>query len=347
MILSWSFWVATATAAIAPPFAVFQDGVKELFGPSPTVEVLYENKSIPFAHEAGVFIPQDNTLFVTSNRFKDPATQEQRIVITRVSLPPSDDTKSIKVEEVRTDNVPMANGGVNYKDGIVFCAQGTMNMSSGISLMESKPPYKSEFLLTSYLNRTFTSPNDLVAHTDGSIWFTDPIYGFEQGFRPKPRLPSQVYRFDPNQKSVRAMADGLGRPNGISFSPDQKILYVTDTDFIHGDGTTDDTRASTIYAYDVVTATGQPFLANKRLFAMADTGIPDGVKCDVRGNVYSGCGDGINIWSPGGHLIGKILVEGGVANFCFGRNGEIFMLNENRLLRAKLAPTTRGALLGI
>lgn len=80
---------------------------------------------------------------------------------------------------------------------------------------------------------------------------------------------------------------------------------------------------------------------------MADTGIPDGVKCDVRGNVYSGCGDGINIWSPGGHLIGKILVEGGVANFCFGRNGEIFMLNENRLLRAKLAPSTRGALLGI
>lgn len=80
---------------------------------------------------------------------------------------------------------------------------------------------------------------------------------------------------------------------------------------------------------------------------MADTGIPDGIKCDVYGNVYSGCGDGINIWSPGGVLLGKILVAGGAANFCFGRNGEMFILNENRLWRARLAPTAKGAILGL
>lgn len=80
---------------------------------------------------------------------------------------------------------------------------------------------------------------------------------------------------------------------------------------------------------------------------MADTGIPDGIKCDVHGNVYSGCGDGINIWAPGGVLMGKILVPGGAANFCFGRNGEMFILNEHRLWKATLAPSTRGALLGI
>lgn len=91
----------------------------------------------------------------------------------------------------------------------------------------------------------------------------------------------------------------------------------------------------------------EPFLTNRRLFAMAENGVPDGIKCDVHGNVYSGCGDGISIWSPGGVLLGKILVDGGVANFCFGKQGEMFLLNEHRLWRAKLATTTKGALLKI
>lgn len=92
---------------------------------------------------------------------------------------------------------------------------------------------------------------------------------------------------------------------------------------------------------------GQPFLCNRRLFAYAEVGIPDGIKCDTDGNVYSGCGDGIHVWSPGGVLLGRILVPGGVANFCFGRGGEVFILNEHRLWRAQLDTTVRGALLGI
>ncbi|KAG6035980.1 hypothetical protein E4U19_003916 [Claviceps sp. Clav32 group G5] len=345
--LAYTFWVAATASATreANPFTIFHKDAKRLFGPSPTLELLHENKSIPFAHEAGVFIPRDNTLFVTSNRFQDSSTQEQqqqqRIVITKVSLPPlsSSSSKSspnrtrqpVRVEEVQTRNVPMPNGGVNYKDGILFCAQGSLNTSSGLSFMESRPPYRSRYMLQSYMNRPFSSPNDLVIHRrDGSVWFTDPIYGFEQGFRPRPRLPSQVYRFDPRTRSVRVVADGFGRPNGIAFSPDERVLYVTDTHRFHGDGVIDDTHPSTM-----------------RVFAMADAGVPDGIKCDVYGNVYSGSGDGISIWSPGGTLLGKILVSGGVANFCFGRRGEIFILNEKRLLRAKLAPSTKGALLGI
>lgn len=86
---------------------------------------------------------------------------------------------------------------------------------------------------------------------------------------------------------------------------------------------------------------------NRRLFAMASVGVPDGIKCDLDGNVYSGCGDGINVWSPGGVLLGLIALEGGVANFCFGRNGEIFALNEHRLWRIQLGEGVKGALLGI
>lgn len=95
----------------------------------------------------------------------------------------------------------------------------------------------------------------------------------------------------------------------------------------------------------MATYSGQPFLTNRRLFAFAEHGVPDGIKCDVDGNVYSGCGDGVNVWSPGGVLLGKIRVDGGVANFCFGREGEMFILNEERLWRATLAGSTKGALL--
>lgn len=80
---------------------------------------------------------------------------------------------------------------------------------------------------------------------------------------------------------------------------------------------------------------------------MADVGIPDGIKCDTNGNVYSGCGDGLNIWSPGGVLLAKVLIGGGVANFCFGRAGQLFLLNENKLWRLQLASSRKGALLGL
>lgn len=76
---------------------------------------------------------------------------------------------------------------------------------------------------------------------------------------------------------------------------------------------------------------------------MADTPIPDGIKCDVDGNVYSGCGDGVHVWNTTGRLIGKIAVPGGVANFCFGRPGELFLLNESRFWRAKMNDSVPGA----
>lgn len=101
------------------------------------------------------------------------------------------------------------------------------------------------------------------------------------------------------------------------------------------------------YAFDVKNYSGEPFLVNRRLFAMPDTGFPDGIKCDLGGNVYSGCGDGVNVWSPGGSLIGKIKVGGMVANFCFGRGGELFLLTGKVVWRATLADTVRGALLRI
>ncbi|KAK4948182.1 hypothetical protein LTR10_013237 [Elasticomyces elasticus] len=236
----------------------------------------------------------------------------------------------------------MPNGGFKYgSDRIQLCVQGDMNMPSGIVAVSTSPPYDVEQVVNSYHGRPFSSPNDVVVSAnDGSIWFTDPPYGYNQGFRPPPELPPQVYRFDGRDGSIRAVADGLTKPNGLCFSPDEGTLYITDTACISGRSWATFSPAQPggahIYAYTVLRISGQSFLINKRLFAHADNGVPDGIKCDSHGNVYSGCGDGIHVWNHGGVLLGKILVEGGVANFCFGEEGEFFIGGETKLWYARL-----------
>ncbi len=110
---------------------------------------------------------------------------------------------------------------------------------------------------------------------------------------------------------------------------------------------TDIPRPATIYAFDITEVSGAPFLTNKRLFAFAAEGFPDGIKCDIHGNVYSGCSDGVEVWNQAGTLIGRIMVPGGCTNFCFGRDGEMFLCAQRRLWRLQLARATKGALLGI
>lgn len=241
-------------ASSAASFVVHDQGVKALFGPEPTLELLAENKEYPAFHEAGVYCHQDQTLFVTSNQFQD-ATGKGKIQISKVTLHRSGPKTTAQVEEIHP-GLSMGNGGINCGDRVLFCVQGGPDNAtdpSALVYMDSRAPHTTQTLVSSFHGRHFNSLNDVVVHSDGSIWFTDPIYGFEQGFRPKPALPCQVYRFVPGKgadpaegSSIRAMADGFGRPNGICFSPDEKVVYVTDTDWIHGDGTRDDTRASTM-----------------------------------------------------------------------------------------------------
>ncbi|KAK4539676.1 hypothetical protein LTR36_010439 [Oleoguttula mirabilis] len=322
-------------------FAIYHESFLDIVGTEPSITLAVE-KDYPFAHEAGVFIPEQDAVYVTSNRYQPDGSAEKTIKISKISRQQDGRWQS---EEVPTD-VAMGNGGINYQADVLFCAQGTKVEPGGLVRMKTSPPYSTETLIDSYHGRLFNSVNDVVSHTDGSIWFTDPIYGFEQGFRNKPQLPCQVYRFDPRTGDVRVVADGFGRPNGLCFSPDEETLYITDTDWIHGDGTIDPMRASTIYAFDVTERHGSHFLASRRVFAMADCGIPDGIKCDLQGNVYSGCNDGVNVWDAGARLIGKIMIPGGgVANFCFMRKGELALLNETRFWVVKISESRQGALL--
>ncbi|KAK0100670.1 hypothetical protein ONS95_007122 [Cadophora gregata] len=320
-----------------------------LLGSNPTLTLLLSRKPHPFAHEAGVFFPDNNTLFITSNIYHEPLQNNKRCVqINKITF--ESDGTNPTWEEVPSHDIPMANGGVNYKDGILFCSQGSFIVPSGLYHMSRHEPYSVTPIVTSFYGRPFNSVNDVVVHpTDGSIWFTDPTYGYMQGFKAKPELPNQVYRFDPETKAIRAMADGFGMPNGICFGPGEKpdVVYVTDTEKVKGNGEIDTAGRASIYAFDITYYSGQPFLTNRRLFAHAVEGIPDGIKCDMEGNVYSGCGDGVEVWCPGGVLLGIIKVAGGAANFCFGKEGAMYILNETRLWKAQLSKDVRGALLGL
>lgn len=223
-----------------PSLLAINNAFRNVAGNNPTIHLRAENKSFAWAHEAGVFLPSSGDVFITSNRLTE-RNNEQKIIISKINM----DDDASRPEE--TDcGIPMANGGVNYKAGVLFCGQGTKDAPAGLWYLEPRKPYDPVLIVSNFNGRPFNSPNDVVVYSDGSIWFTDPIYGFEQGFRPPPQLPNQVYRFDPATGGIRAVADGLGRPNGISFSPDESTLYVTDTDFIHGDGTTDPLRPASM-----------------------------------------------------------------------------------------------------
>lgn len=213
----------------------------DILGSKPKLTVALSD-DLPIFHEACVFIPHLDAVFVTSNQFVAPGQSNKTIVISKLSR---DVNGSWKREEIDAPGVPFANGAINYDGGIVFCAQGSLKENGGLVWMSVEPRYETKVLVEDYEGYSFNSPNDVVVHTDGSIWFTDPAYGVEQGVRPEPQLANQVYRYDP-RGSLRVMADGFGKPNGICFSPDEQTVYITDTDFIRGDGNLDARRARTM-----------------------------------------------------------------------------------------------------
>jgi gluconolactonase len=329
----------------APMLLVYNDKFNEMLGAHADLKLAFQD-SFPFAHEAGVYFPAGDYLYVTSNQFDMAAGRDKVIVISKLTRSLYGDWTRHQVPQ----DVRMPSGGVYYNDGVLdgvlFCSQGDLETPAGLVHMETDYPFRTRTIVNNYHGRRFNSLKDVTMHHDGSIWFTDPVYGYDQGIRPQPELPNQVYRLDPHTGDIRVVADGFGRPSGICFSPFGKVCYISDTDFIHGNGNIDFTRASTIYAYDVEERRKSKFLLNRRVFAMADVGVPDGMKCDSAGNVYAGCGDGLSVWSPGGVLLGKVLVPGGLANICFGKKGELFLLNGKKFWILKMADSVKGATLG-
>ena len=226
-------------------------------------------------------------------------------------------------------------------------------------------------------NKRLSSPNDVVPHPDGSYWFTDPPYGaslFEGQpdvsggptnpaglLRPRVgqppesgamrrELPNAIYRVDPSGRVDRVATEELvPNPNGLAFSPDYRRLYVASTG--RGPGDTHAGGLGDLHVFDVTTDNR---LSGHRLFSdcMVD-GVrcaPDGVRCDVAGNIWASSNagravgySGVTIWSPDGRLIGRIRLPEVCGNICFGgpKRNRLFMAASQSLYA--LYVNTQGA----
>ena len=184
-------------------------------------------------------------------------------------------------------------------------------------------------LMDSFEGKPINSPNDVVVHSDGSVWFTDPGYGLllnYEGQRADAELPNRVYRLEPDTGVATVVADDFLRPNGLCFSPDESLLYIVDTGRSH-----DPNGPSHIRVFDV---TPDNRLENGRLFVDMMPGMADGIRCDEDGNIWAAAGwagpgfDGVHCYAPDGTRIGQIHLPEICANLCFGG------VNKNRLFMA-------------
>ena len=158
-------------------------------------------------------------------------------------------------------------------------------------------------LVADYHGKKLNSPNDAVVKSDGTVWFTDPPYGIKP--EEKELDGNYLFLFDPKTERLDIMVKDFYMPNGLCFSPNESKLYVADS------GKTHQIRVFNLSRRDGFDPKGQ-------VFCVIDKGVPDGIRCDAAGNIWSSAGDGIQIFAPDGQLLGKILVPETPANLAFG-----------------------------
>jgi len=215
-----------------------------------------------------------------------------------------------------------------HSNGLTFDRQGRLVACEHSNRRVSRTEKNGRIvtLASKYEGKKLNSPNDAVVRSDGSIYFTDPPYGLssayglpgieELGFR-------GVYRLMPDGRTLELLVDDIYSPNGLAFSPDEKVLYVADTEW------------SNIYAFDVST---DGALANRRLFASM-IGGPDGMKVDVKGNLYVTTGlPAVRVYDSRGNDLGAIDIPEMTRNCAFGgaENKTLFIAASTSVYRIQL-----------
>jgi gluconolactonase len=200
-------------------------------------------------------------------------------------------------------------------------------------------------LMDNWQGKRLNSPNDVVVKSDGSVWFTDPPFGIlgnYEGHKAEPELTQGVYRIDGESGDVSLVTTDILGPNGLCFSPDERLLYIVESRGVPN---------RKILAYDV--AENGREITNKRVLIDAGPeGTPDGMRCDIDGNLWCGWGmgtaalDGVLVFAPDGTKIGRIALPERCANVCFGgpKRNRLFMAASQSLYA--LYVNTQGALGG-
>ncbi|KAG1834670.1 calcium-dependent phosphotriesterase [Suillus subalutaceus] len=300
----------------APPFIqVFDRSFLDITGPFATIRKIASNPGFAFAHEAPIYVQDLNLVFFASSGggvlaysgwYNNSVVSMINMTEVDVALASTTGDVNIQVQTLNlSDDVQMANGGTGpYKGDLLFVTSGRALLPPSVVRVNPSPPYNTTVILDNFLGRQFNSLDDIKIFPGTDImFFTDPTYGWLSGFRPEPMLPSQVYRFDPSTGQVRVIADQFVHPNGIAFAPNGKTAFI--------------------YQFDVDPTT-QSF-TNRRVFAYADSGGPDGIQLDTKGNVYAGCGDGIHVWNDEGTLIGKFYINSTTSQLIFTKSGLVIL----------------------
>ena len=202
-----------------------------------------------------------------------------------------------------------ANGHTRDREGrLIGCLHG------GRAIVRTELDGSITTLVDRFEGKRLNSPNDVVVKSDGTIWFSDPTYGISrdyEGEKQASELRPNLYRFDPRDGRLGIAADDFDGPNGLCFSPDEKLLYVVESGTPFASE-----RKQYIRVFDVSDDGAQ--LRNARIFHKVEPGMADGIRCDEDGNIWSSAGDGVHCIAPDGALIGRIKVPCTVSNLCFG-----------------------------
>jgi gluconolactonase len=334
------------TSSTPPFFQVFDESFLDILGPNAAIYQVSSNNSFPYAHEAPLYYSQTDEVFFASNAGRgsdiDLNNQVAKISMEEVEAKVAglEPGTAVNVTVTKLNlpySVQMTNGGTGpYNSNLLFVNSGRGMLPPTVTLVNPLPPYNATVILDNFFGRQYNSINDVKIHRkSGNIFFTDPDYGYLQDFRPAPILPNQVYRFNPSTGGVRVVATGFQKPNGIAFSPAGTTAYVTDTGASSVNPAVTETAPATIFAFDVDPDTEE--FKNRRVFAYADTGAPDGIQLDSEGNVYSGCGDGVQVWNKSGTLLGKFFIGSLTPEVAFAGDGRLVILSEFRIFVAHIA----------
>ena len=228
-----------------------------------------------------------------------------------------------------------------YTNGRALDADGrVVQCSHGRRALEREDAAGPEILVDRWDGGRFNSPNDLAVASDGSIWFTDPPYGLQPSGREGHPGEQEyggcfVFRFDPRSGTATPVVTSMVHPNGIAFSPDETVLYVSDTG-PHGD----QPDSKCIMAFPVAGSS----VGRGAVFARVPVGASDGFAIDREARIWTSAGDGVYVYSPAGELLGHIPVPETVSNVCFGGEDgdELFITASTSLYR--IMTMTTGAL---
>jgi len=229
-----------------------------------------------------------------------------------------------------------ANGNTRDAGGaMISCEHGGRRV---VRRPDRHRPAEVEVLASHWQGKRLNSPNDVVVHRDGSVWFTDPPYGINsdvEGYPAESEIGgNHVYRIGTDGE-VRAVATDFDKPNGLAFSPDQSRLYIADSGAILGASFPglDRTRPHHLRVFDV--RDGR--LHGGEVFHVVEPGVPDGLRVDTGGLVWCSAEDGIHCLDEQARLLGKIRLPSQTSNLCFGgpSGTDLFITSSDSVYRVR------------